>query len=261
MNQTLADPTEHPDWRLPHSFEWYAGLGGETGKYTYPWNSTITGPDAEAMFAEEVAGLVPGKRVLDIGCGHGDFTIRWSPVVKQIVGLDVTADFIETASSTALSNVSFVTANTKHKLPFEDGQFDCAYNRKGPTSAYSDLTRILNKGGRLLALHPGDRLSPELSRLFPGLFAPQPEGTPVLDKINQRLEASGFTSAEIEIVTSVQYFHEPLDIVRLRCFGQTPAVHEMVLQCMPEISRIFTQHQSSQGLQATLDNYIVRAVV
>ncbi|MNC27202.1 23S rRNA (guanine(745)-N(1))-methyltransferase [compost metagenome] len=247
---------------MPHSFQWYAGLGSLTGKYAYPWNSTITGPDAEQIFAQEVAGLVPGKKVLDIGCGHGGFTIQWSPVVQHIVGLDITADFIHTASSTALANVSFVTANTKHRLPFEQNEFDCAYNRKGPTSAYPELTRIIKKGGQLIALHPGDRLSPELSDLFPGLFGPRQEGTPVLDKIKRQLDAGGFAAAEIETVVSTQYLHEPMDIVRLRCFGQTSAVHEMVMEhSLPEIGRIFARHQTAQGLLTTVEHYIVRATV
>ncbi|MHA6531431.1 class I SAM-dependent methyltransferase [Paenibacillus sp. BAC0078] len=262
MSAVLKDPTTHQDWIVPHSFQWYAGLGSTTGKYAYPWKSTVAGPDAEEIFAQEVAELVPGKRVLDIGCGHGDFTIQWSYVVQHIVGLDVTADFIHTASSTALANVSFVTANTKIKLPFEDDEFDCAYNRKGPTSAYPELTRIIKKGGRLIALHPGDRLSPELSLLFPGLFGPSQEGTPVLDKVKQRIEASGFASAEIETVTSTCYLHEPIDVVRLRCFGQTAAVHEMVIRdSLPEINRIFARHQTAQGLPTTVDHYILRATV
>ncbi|OKP92242.1 class I SAM-dependent methyltransferase [Paenibacillus sp. P32E] len=262
MTAALIDPTTHKDWMMPHSFQWYAGLGSLTGKYAYPWNSTITGPDAEQIFAQEVAGMVPGKKVLDVGCGHGDFTVGWSPVVQRIVGLDVTADFIHTANSTAPANVSFVTANTKIRLPFEQNEFDCAYNRKGPTSAYPELTRIIRKGGQLIALHPGDRLSPELSILFPGLYGPRQEGTPVLDKIKQRLDASGFAEAEIETVLSTQYLHGPIDLVRLRCFGQTSAVHEMVMESsLPEISRIFAQHQTVHGLPTTVEYYIVRATV
>ncbi|GAB2534458.1 hypothetical protein [Gracilibacillus alcaliphilus] len=67
----------------------------------------------------------------------------------------------------------------KDRLPFESEQFDCAYNRKGPTSAYFDLKRIIKNGGKVLSLHPGDQLSPELPELFPNLFAALPEGTPI----------------------------------------------------------------------------------
>ncbi|WP_379160263.1 hypothetical protein [Paenibacillus sp. sgz5001063] len=84
----------------------------------------------------------------------------------------------------------------------------------------------------------------------------------MLDKIKQQLDTSGFAAAEIETVVSTQYLHEPIDIVRLRCFGQTSAVHEMVMESsLPEISRIFAHHQTAQGLPTTVEHYIVRATV
>lgn len=262
MGHVFNDPTSYEDWVVPHSYQWYSQLGSLTGKYTYSWNATITGEDAEALFDEAVGQLVPGKRVLDIGCGHGEFTLRWSPVVEEIVGLDITADFIETANRLEYANVSFVKGNTKQRLPFEPGRFDCAYNRKGPTSAYADLPRILPKGGQLIALHPGDRSSPELSHLFPGLFSPQPEGTPVWDKIIKNLESGGFTNYQMDTLTTTQYSHEPIDVIRLRCFGQTSSVYERVVQeSLPEIGRIFEQNRTGQGLPTTIEHYMVRGVV
>jgi ubiquinone/menaquinone biosynthesis C-methylase UbiE len=206
--------------------------------------------------------MVQNKTVLDIGCGHGDFTIKWSPMVKKIVGLDITSHFIKTGRNSKLCNVSFVTSNTKDKLPFANGEFDCAYNRKGPTSAYRDLKRIMKKGGKILSLHPGDHLSPELTQLFHNLFDSLPKGTPVLDKIQDNLEKGMLTQANIETVASVTYIHEPIDIVKLCCFGQTPSVHEMVInESMPEIERIFYEHATENGLRTTGRAYIVRTTV
>lgn len=262
MQPKLTDPMTHTDWLSPHSFAWYAQLGKLQGEYSYPWNSTMTEPNGETIFTEEVSQMVRNKKVLDVGCGHGDFTIRWSSTVKQIVGLDVTRDFIETSEHSNLANVSFVMANTTEQLPFEAEEFDCAYNRKGPTSAYLDLKRIIKKGGQILALHPGDNLSPELPQLFPSLFEPLVEGTPILDKINSRLLEAMFTEADIEKVTHVQYLHEPLDVVKLRCFGQTPSVHERVMnESMPEIEKIFMEYATERGLATTFNYYIVRATV
>jgi SAM-dependent methyltransferase len=159
--------------------------------------------------------------------------------------------------------MKFLHHNPKYRLPFDDEEFDYAYNRKGPTSAYLDLKRIVKNGGQIIALHPGDRLSPELSQLFPNLFEPLPEGTPVLDKIKESLEKGLLLNqATIETVTSVSYLPEPLDVVKVCCFGQTPSVHEMVINSsISEIERIFYKHAAEKGLSIKGEAYIVRAII
>ncbi|GAB6990011.1 class I SAM-dependent methyltransferase [Paenibacillus pini] len=262
MYSKLANPKMHEDWVSPHSYGWYAQLAKSTGEYSYPWHCTQTEPNGENMFTEEVSQIVEGKKVLDVGCGHGDFTIQWSSIVKQIVGIDVTNEFVVAGNNRNLSSVLFVTANTRDRLPFETDEFDCAYNRKGPTSVYSELTRVVKKGGMIRSLHPGDRLSSELSQWFPNLFEALTKGTPVLNTIKSRLEQAMFTHFDIEKVDHIQYLHEPMDVVKLRCFGQSPSVHEMVIQqSMSEIERIFEHHANEQGLLTTLENYVVRAMV
>lgn len=154
MSNTLLNPAAHPDWVRPHSIEWYAQLGKLTGQYSFDWKSTVTEPNGESMFTHEVSRMVPGKKVLDIGCGHGEFALQWSTVAKHIVGIDITSDFIKQGNQAGRQHVTFITANTKDRLPFEDGEFDCAYNRRGPTSAYLDVKRVSKRGGKLIGLHP-----------------------------------------------------------------------------------------------------------
>ncbi|MFB0845240.1 class I SAM-dependent methyltransferase [Paenibacillus oleatilyticus] len=262
MNESLVDPRNHPDWLRPHSIEWYAQLGKLQGQYSFSWHSTITEPNAEALFAEEVARAVRGKKVLDIGCGHGEFTIQWSPIVKHITGLDITNDFIKTGNKANLSNVIFITGNTKHRLPFESDEFDAAYNRRGPTSSYLDVGRVVKKGGKILGLHPGDGIAAELSEWFPNLFEPISAGTPVLDNLKHRLEQGGLGHAEIETMRSVEYFHEPVDVIRMLCFGQAPSIYEWVVEkCLTEVTRIFEINAVNEGLPVTFERYLVRVTV
>lgn len=262
MSNTLLNPAAHPDWVRPHSIEWYAQLGKLTGQYSFDWKSTVTEPNGESMFTHEVSRMVPGKKVLDIGCGHGEFALQWSTVAKHIVGIDITSDFIKQGNQAGRQHVTFITANTKDRLPFEDGEFDCAYNRRGPTSAYLDVKRVLKRGGKLIGLHPGDTSASELSDLFPHFFEPSPPGTPVLDHITQRLQAGGLENAEIETVRSVEYLHEPIDVVRVRLFGQKRSVLETVIQqSMSEITRIFERNATDKGLPITFERYIVRATI
>ncbi|ASA21433.1 class I SAM-dependent methyltransferase [Paenibacillus donghaensis] len=259
----LADPTTHKDWLPPHSFAWYAQLEALTGEYAYPWHSTTAGRDGEQIFDKEVAELVPGQRVLDIGCGDGAYTISWSPSVKSIVGLDVTPGFIETGNAHKLANVSFVAASTKAALPFANGEFDCAYNRKGPTSAYPDLSRVVRQGGLILGLHPGDHRLGELAGLIPTLFkAVIPAERPVLDKLESQLAGGNFAQSSVDLVTHLEYLHQPLDVIRLSCFGQTSAVHEMMIsEVLPAVEQHFREHATPSGLAVSNEYYIVRITV
>ncbi|WP_231689540.1 class I SAM-dependent methyltransferase [Bacillus sp. FJAT-27245] len=137
----LTDPTTLSDWLPPHSLEWYKQIGDLEGKYHYPWNSSIMQPNGESIFDTEVMEMVKGKKVLDIGCGDGRFTIQYGTVAREIVGFDATEKFAAAGNEKKSANVSFVTGNSKHGLPIERGPFDCAYIRKGPTSAYLFLKR------------------------------------------------------------------------------------------------------------------------
>lgn len=113
MSKPLIDPKTHKDWVSPHSHAWYAQLARLTGKYSYSWNSTLTEPNGESIFTDEVSQMVRGKRVLDIGCGHGEFAMQWSPVAKQIVGIDITNDFVEAGNNANVKNVSFCRRTLK----------------------------------------------------------------------------------------------------------------------------------------------------
>lgn len=254
----LLDPSTLPEWLPPHSLQWYEQLSNLEGKYQYTWNSTYTTPNGELIFDEEVTSAIKNKKVLDVGCGHGEFTIQCAQHAKEIVGFDITENFIKVGAEHNLHNVSFVVGNSKHGLPFAAEEFDCAYNRKGPTSVYPHLKRVVKKGGKILGLHPGDELGKELPILFPNLFKAT-EGTPNLDNIHQRC---GFAQTNVEVVNSIEYLHTPEDVIKYRCFGQHPKIYETLLkENLPEITRIFEQYAVREGLPVTFSRYMVRAIV
>ncbi|MGN7400107.1 methyltransferase domain-containing protein [Cytobacillus praedii] len=39
--------------------------------------------------------MIINKKVLDVGCGHGDFTLKCSLLAKEIVNFDVTENLIK----------------------------------------------------------------------------------------------------------------------------------------------------------------------
>lgn len=258
---TLLNPTLFAEWIAPHSLDWYDQIGKFQGTYLYPWNSTIIKPNGESIFDEEVINLVSHKKVLDVGCGHGEFAIHCSSIAQEVVGFDVTNHFIGYGEMNKPKNVSFVLGSTKQGFPFKENEFDCAYIRKGPTSGYPALKHIVKKGGIILGLHPGNHEENELSELFPNLFTANLSLDSTEKTIESRLIEANYYEWEIEIISSNELIHSPMDIIRKRCFGQHPTVMEKIIKKdLIEITEIFEANKTN-GLSVTNSYYIVRAIV
>lgn len=101
-----------------------------------------------------------GDRVLDIGCGFGDTSLRVAGLVGDsgtVLGVDVAPRFIEAAQKEAeqadLGNVSFAVRDVQ-MTEFED-RFDYAFARFGtmffanPVAAMRNVRKALVPGGRL----------------------------------------------------------------------------------------------------------------
>lgn len=101
-----------------------------------------------------------GSRVLDIGCGFGDSTLRLAQAVGpegEAVGVDCAANFIreaeQAAEESAVGNAHFLVADVER----EDlqGPYDFAFARFGtmffnlPGAAMNNINKALKPGGRL----------------------------------------------------------------------------------------------------------------
>jgi SAM-dependent methyltransferase len=116
-----------------------------------------------APFSEAALRLAPpdpGARVLDVGCGLGDTTLRLVELIGpegEAVGIDVGERFIETARAEAAEagaeNVSYLLGDVQ-VAELGDG-FDYAFSRFGtmffasPVAALRNVREALVPGGRL----------------------------------------------------------------------------------------------------------------
>jgi SAM-dependent methyltransferase len=92
------------------------------------------------------------ERALDVGTGAGTLALALAPLVREVVGVDVVPELLESARRKAPPNVTFVEADAT-RLPFEDESFDLVCCRRTlhhvarPELAVAELTRVTRHGG------------------------------------------------------------------------------------------------------------------
>jgi SAM-dependent methyltransferase len=92
-------------------------LGGAYLRYSF-----TKGTEQEVGFLVEHLGLVPGRRVLDVGCGPGRHAHALARRGIEVVGVDIAQRFIDLAREHAPDGATFERMDAR-SLPF-DGEFD-----------------------------------------------------------------------------------------------------------------------------------------
>jgi SAM-dependent methyltransferase len=123
----------------------------------------ILRPHSERLLRD--AGIGPGQRVLDVGCGTADVTLLVAELVGaggEVVGVDRAAEVLATARTRALgrglANVRFVQAELGAFAPAE--RFDAVVGRNvlmhqsDPAAALGQLAHRLRPGGVLAFAEP-----------------------------------------------------------------------------------------------------------
>jgi SAM-dependent methyltransferase len=162
----------------------YSLATGESGARRLRILQDVFGPSTRALLQR--AGLKPGMRVADLGCGVGTVTCDLAAMVGpegKVVGIDVSPEQLEHARDRSLGSghddVTFVHASaTDTGLP--DASFDLVYCRflllhlVKPHEALREMFRLLRPNG-ILVCEDGDLTSagsepPSALGLFADLF-------------------------------------------------------------------------------------------
>jgi demethylmenaquinone methyltransferase / 2-methoxy-6-polyprenyl-1,4-benzoquinol methylase len=129
-------------------------------------------------FVIDLAGVVPGEKVLDVAGGTGDLTREFHKQVGEeglAVLSDINASMLDEGrgrlADRGVAGLPLVQANAE-KLPFAEGSFDCITigfglrNVTDKDAALRSMTRALKVGGRLLVLEFSKPLSEGLSKIY-----------------------------------------------------------------------------------------------
>jgi ubiquinone/menaquinone biosynthesis C-methylase UbiE len=120
----------------------------------------LGGPDTagERRIALEMLQIAPGDRVLDVGCGPGNFARAFADAGGEVVGLDASRTMLERAVRERPGDgVEYVRASATD-LPFPAGSFDAVccfaalYLIEDPHLAIAEIARVLAPGGRVALL-------------------------------------------------------------------------------------------------------------
>jgi|GEM_PF-2816530 ubiquinone/menaquinone biosynthesis C-methylase UbiE len=106
--------------------------------------------------------VTPDDRVLDIGCGTGNYPDHMPHAQREYVGVDLISEMVEIAQAKH-PTLQFVVGDMA-RLAFSTGEFTVAVNLFGPfgyTSephrAISEMLRVLAPGGRFFLMAYGPR--------------------------------------------------------------------------------------------------------
>jgi SAM-dependent methyltransferase len=127
------------------------------------WARLHAGTEAQlAVFGRAAigkAGISPGDRVLDVGCGAGATSVALGGLVRptgSVLGVDISGPLLDLARAAAagLANVSFAHADAS-TADLPEGGFDLLFSRFGvmfftdPTAAFTRMRQAIRPGGRL----------------------------------------------------------------------------------------------------------------
>ena len=137
---------------------YWNGPGGQHWTDRQEIQDAILAPVSEALIAR--AGIAPGERIIDIGCGCGATTLgaRLAQIGASghALGLDISARMLARAQERTPPGapVRWIAADATI-YPFERGGADLLFSRFGvmffadPVLAFANMRTALRSGGRL----------------------------------------------------------------------------------------------------------------
>ncbi len=234
----------------------------------------------------------PGDRVLDIGCGFGDTTLRLAELVGEggaAVGVDVAGPFVELAREEAaaagVTNVEYRLADVQ--IADLGGPYDYVFSRMGvmffanPVAALRNICAAMRPGGRFTAVvwrrkldnrwvwdaeqvveqyleHPDETEEPTCG--------PGPFSMANADTVSEQLQIAGFEAIELrrsDLPMKMGTLEEAVELTMsigpagevLRLWGDR--VDEIRPRITADINAALLQFESVYGVVAPASTWVI----
>ncbi|OGO78609.1 MAG: ubiquinone biosynthesis methyltransferase UbiE [Clostridiales bacterium GWB2_37_7] len=124
------------------------------------WYLTKMGSFVDQVETELAFGMFdsyPGMKVLDVGCGTGNFSIKLAQQGCKVIGIDISDEMLDIARTKAEKqklDIEFCNMDV-YNLQFETGCFDAVFSMAAfefivkPQAALDEMMRVTKKGGQI----------------------------------------------------------------------------------------------------------------
>lgn len=237
-----------------------------TRGFAHRWQSSVGAGNGEDAFIELVdLYLKPDSDVLDLGCGHGEFTLLLAGRCRSIVGIEREAGYLDLARELAaekrVDNAQFFQVNLAGVddedrvfagIPLADESIDLFVNRRGPILKryLEEAIRVARHGAVIVGLHPGgntpvpawhDQLPEPFQNIFSLSFQE------VMSWVVDPLKAAGISDYSLWWLDIPELFQNPHDLyVRLSGPFASEAPEYQSMESL--LTKIIQQYGTSQGL-------------
>lgn len=150
--------------------------------------------DPEAVFKEKLLQASgKDKRVLDVGCADGRFTLSMARHFEKIIAIDTSKGMLNSAikrqQKSHIKNVEFIEQDL-HKMTYSE-IFDVIYSRRGPID-YPLFYKALKPSGLYMEIDIGEKDTQVLKETFGRGQNYGGWDKPELEKDKQEIKSAGF---------------------------------------------------------------------